>query len=89
MHSILITVCKPDPTERDESDRYAAFVSMFGGIVQPTTGTGRLSENVWLLHGENESPLLAHVLDKAEDCKLSYKLLFIERATEWCRPSKD
>jgi hypothetical protein len=92
MNSILIVVTKPAKTEKFQDERWTAF--LHGSTKNQSTtertleGPERIAETAWLIRAQNGLPILSLVLGRADQCKLAYRVLFLEAATEWVCPTK-
>ena len=82
MHSIIIAVEKAAKDMPFELEKWQSFLSIVGNEYKPAKDTGRLSENLWLLHPESDAPLLAKVIAAAEKCYVPYRIIFVNKATE-------
>ncbi len=85
MHSILVALKAPDPNSRlAVNDWHAAIDAIRNGLPQ-TTEVDEIAEGVFLIRGSSGLPVLGRAVAVASQSKFSYKVLFIESATEWKR----
>lgn len=83
MHLIIVAVEAVSKNKSLASGNYSEFLSDIESASPLATDKRRWSENLWLLHAENDLPLLGRLIQAAETQRVVYRVLFVEKATEY------
>ena len=85
MKSILFALKKPADDEVDAGNRWYRASSRIADSHKPAEGIEYIGEGCLLIQSSNGLALLAIAISAAENCKVSYRVIFIEGTTEWTR----
>jgi hypothetical protein len=83
MHAILFQLKRPDETKPNEHAMWRQAADAVSKNM-PRNSTDILAgDGFWLLTGGSAFHLLAHILVPVVNCRVPYKITFIEKVSEW------
>ena len=86
MNSILFVLDEIKTEDQNEIKLWQNAIDSIEGICTFTYKKGVCPESLLLIREKNGLPLLARAISFVEKLDLSYKLIFIEKASEWNHP---
>ncbi len=88
MKSILLVVTPPDQKDPQAYMKWNAINQTLSKTVEKTKGAELIAEGCVLIPSQDGLAVLGAAINVAEDRGLSYRVFFIDEATEWKRDFK-
>jgi hypothetical protein len=83
MQSILLVLQPPTATDRSRNSEWTHVCELLATKSRQTGGADVLAAGVLLLRSSDALPILGEGIHLAGEYHLSYRVLFVESATEW------
>ena len=85
MNLILFIIEGARTKDQNAIRRWSDALDKIEDICTSISNNEGYPESVLLIHDGNDSPSLAHAISVAEESHLPYKIVFVEKSSEWKR----